>query len=68
MCKISAATAAGAESPRSQPSFPVVHDFQQRLEAEGCHVLSVMDLYGRILGFLDRSRYLFFQVALQLNS
>jgi hypothetical protein len=23
----------------------------------GCHVVSVMDPYGRILGFLDRSRY-----------
>jgi hypothetical protein len=24
---------------------------------KGCHVVSVTDLYGRILGFLDRSRY-----------
>jgi CBS-domain-containing membrane protein len=24
---------------------------------KGCHVVSVMDPYGRILGFLDRSRY-----------
>jgi hypothetical protein len=23
----------------------------------GCHVVNVTDLYGRILGFLDRSRY-----------
>jgi hypothetical protein len=23
----------------------------------GCHVVSVMDPYGSILGFLDRSRY-----------
>jgi hypothetical protein len=23
----------------------------------GCHMVSVTDLYGRILGFLDRSRY-----------
>jgi hypothetical protein len=23
----------------------------------GCHVVSVTDTYGRILGFLDRSRY-----------
>jgi hypothetical protein len=27
-----------------------------------CHVVSVIDPYGRILGFLDRSRYFFFQV------
>jgi hypothetical protein len=32
----------------------------------GCHVVSVTDPYGRILGFLDRSRYVFFQVAPQL--
>jgi hypothetical protein len=32
----------------------------------GCHMVSVTDLYGRILGFLDRSRYFFFQVAPQL--
>jgi hypothetical protein len=31
-------------------------------------VVSVTDLSGRILGFLDRSRYLFFQVAPQLYS
>jgi hypothetical protein len=34
----------------------------------GCHVGNVTDPYGRILGFLDRSRYIFFQVAPQLNS
>jgi hypothetical protein len=32
------------------------------------HVVSVTDPYGRILGFLDRSRYFFFQVAPQLYS
>jgi hypothetical protein len=30
------------------------------------HVVSVTDPYGRILDFLDRSRYFFFQVAPQL--
>jgi hypothetical protein len=34
----------------------------------GCHVVSVTDPYGRILGFEDRSRYFFFQVAPQLYS
>jgi hypothetical protein len=34
----------------------------------GCHVISVTEPYGRILGFLDRSRYIFFQVAPQLYS
>jgi hypothetical protein len=32
----------------------------------GCQVFSVADPYGRILGFLDRSRNFFFQVAPQL--
>jgi hypothetical protein len=36
------------------------------LADRGCRVVSVTDLYGRILGFLDRSRYFFFQVAPQL--
>jgi hypothetical protein len=31
-----------------------------------CHVVSVTDPYGRILGFLEQNRYFFFQVALQL--
>jgi hypothetical protein len=37
-------------------------------EDRGCHVVSVTDPYGRILAFLDRSSYFFFQVALQLYS
>jgi hypothetical protein len=32
----------------------------------GCHVVSVTNPYGRNLGFLERSRYYFFQVAPQL--
>jgi hypothetical protein len=31
-----------------------------------CYVVSLTDPYGRILGFLDGSRYVFFQVAPQL--
>jgi hypothetical protein len=34
----------------------------------GCRVVSATDPYGRILGFLDRSRYYFFQVVPQLYS
>jgi hypothetical protein len=34
----------------------------------GCHVVSVTDPYGCILGFLDRSRYIFFEIAPQLYS
>jgi hypothetical protein len=34
----------------------------------GSHVVRLTDPYGRILEFLDRSRYFFFQVAPQLYS
>jgi hypothetical protein len=34
----------------------------------GCRLIGATDPYGRILGFLDRSRYCFFQVAPKLYS
>jgi hypothetical protein len=34
----------------------------------GCRVVSATDPRGRVLGFLDRSRYYFYQVAPQLYS
>jgi hypothetical protein len=40
----------------------------QTFDDGGCHVVSVTDPYGRILGFLDWSGYFFFQVAPQLYS
>jgi hypothetical protein len=40
----------------------LVKNFSDR----GCHVVSVTNPYGCILGFLDRSHYHFFQVAPQL--
>jgi hypothetical protein len=45
-------------SAKSVPSFA----------DRGCHVVNATDSYCRILGFLDRSRYYFFQVAPQLYS
>jgi hypothetical protein len=33
-----------------------------------CHMVSVTDSYGSILGFLDRNRYFFFQLSPQLYS
>jgi CBS-domain-containing membrane protein len=38
------------------------------LADRGCHVVSVTDSHGRILGSLDRGRYYLFQVAPQLYS
>jgi hypothetical protein len=40
----------------------------QRFADRGCHMASVTNFYGRILGFLDRSLYFFFQVAPPLYS
>jgi hypothetical protein len=34
----------------------------------GCHMVNVTNPYGRVLGFLDRRGYYFFQVAPQLYS
>jgi hypothetical protein len=34
----------------------------------GCRVVSATDSHGRILGFLDRNYFYFFQVAQQLYS
>jgi hypothetical protein len=45
-------------------SAKVVPTFADR----GCNVVNVTDTYGRNLGFLDRSRHFFFQVAPQLYS
>jgi hypothetical protein len=38
------------------------------LRTVGCHLISAEDPSGRILGFLDRNRYFFFQVAPHLYS
>jgi hypothetical protein len=48
-------------SPRANHTYRATaacrrSDFQL-LRIEGYHVVSVTDYYGRILGFLDRSRY-----------
>jgi hypothetical protein len=44
--------------PTSRPPLvgEVIANF---LRIEGCHVVSVTDPYGSILGFLGRSRYFF---------
>jgi hypothetical protein len=48
----------------SRLSVKLVPTFEDRER----NVVSVIDTYGRILGFLDQSRYFFFQVAPQLYS
>jgi hypothetical protein len=47
---------------------PLVGEVSAIFADRGCLVVSVTDSHGRILGFLDRSLYYFFQVAPQLYS
>jgi hypothetical protein len=47
-------------------SYSVALVRQRTFADRGCHVISVMDPYCRILGLLDRSRCFLFQVAPQL--
>jgi hypothetical protein len=59
-------------SPRANYTDRATHRLPAKLvptfDDRGCHVVSVTDPYCHILGFLDRSRYFFFQVAPQLYS
>jgi hypothetical protein len=64
------------ETPWPESASELYRPSDRRLSAKlvqtfadrGYHVVSVTNPYGRILGFLDRSRYLFFQIAPQLYS
>jgi hypothetical protein len=64
------------QTPWSEFASELYRPSDRRLSAKwlptftdrGCHMVSVTDPYVRILGFLDRSRYLFYQVAPQLYS
>jgi hypothetical protein len=64
------------ETPCPEPASELYRPGDLRLSAKlvptcadrGCHVVSETDLYVRIIGFLDRNRYFFFQVAPQLYS
>jgi hypothetical protein len=59
------------KTPWPVPASELYRRSDRRLSAKlvtifadrGCHVVSVMDLYGCILEFLDRSPYFFFKVA-----
>jgi hypothetical protein len=56
----------GLSSLRTIPTerSPLVGEVRANFCGErGCHVVSVTDPYGHILGFLDRNCYFFFQVA-----
>jgi hypothetical protein len=64
------------QTPWPESTSKVYRPSDHRLSAKlvptfadrGCHAISVMNTYGRILGFLDRSRYFFLQVAPQSHS
>jgi hypothetical protein len=67
-------TAVELKTPWPESASELYRPSDSRLQAKlvptftdrGCHMVSVTDPYGRILGFLDWNRYFFFQVA-QLN-
>jgi hypothetical protein len=42
---------------------PLVGEISANFADRECHVISVTDPYGRILGFPDQSRYFFLQLA-----
>jgi hypothetical protein len=44
-------------------TLPLVGEVSAKFADRGWNVFSVTDPYGRIFGFLDRSRYFFLQVA-----
>jgi hypothetical protein len=52
--------------PTERPSL--AGEVSAKFAVRGCHVVSVTDAYGRILAFLDRIHYFFFQAAPQLYS
>jgi hypothetical protein len=52
--------------PTERP--PLVGEVIANFGDRGCHVVSVTDPYGRILCFLVKSLYVFYQVAPQLYS
>jgi hypothetical protein len=62
------------KTPRPGSASQLYRPNDRRLSAKlvstfadrGCRMVSAMDLYGRIFGFLDRSHYYFFQVTPQL--
>jgi hypothetical protein len=64
------------KTPWSESASDLYRPSDRRLSAKRlptfadrrCLVVIVTDPYGRIIGFLDRNRYFFFQVAPQLYS
>jgi hypothetical protein len=48
--------------------WPLLGQVMPTSADRGCQVVNVTDPYGHILGLLDRSRYVFFQVALKSYS
>jgi hypothetical protein len=62
------------KTPWSETASELYRPSDRRCRRSDCqllrigHVVSVKDAHGRNLGFLDRSRYFFYQVASQLYS
>jgi hypothetical protein len=60
--------ASGRERTIPTERLQLVGEVSAKFADRGCCVVSAADPYDRILGFLDQSRYFFFQAAPQLYS
>jgi hypothetical protein len=74
ICKASNRGTTNRQTPWPEFANELYRPTDRRLSAKlapsfadrGCHVVSAADPYDRNFGFLDRCRYVFFRVALQL--
>jgi hypothetical protein len=70
MCGLTTTNSVALVSKRTMPSEqpPLVVELVPTFADRECRVVNATDPHGRILGFLDRSRYYFVQVAPQFYS
>jgi hypothetical protein len=69
LCEIKKLRGLSPQANYTDQRPPLVSEVSANFFANrGCHVVSVTNPYGRILGFLDRSSYYFFQVTPQMYS
>jgi hypothetical protein len=72
ICTVGSTAHLESKSPRgtdpTSRSMPTSAKLVQNFEDRGCRMASATNPHGRILGFLDRSRYFFFGVDPQLYS
>jgi hypothetical protein len=63
MCYVKKLLGLSLQENYTDRATPLVDKVSANSADRVCHVVSVTDPYGRIMSYLDRSRYFFFQVA-----